>query len=165
MAGTDASIHIKLGQIEIEYEGDASFLKKDLIETIKQLLELQEHHPVVLAKGGDADGGDAGGGGKFEHSTDTIANILEAKSGADLALAACAHLHFVKNKHKFTRHEIIAEMKTAPGHFKDTYPGNMSTYLNSLKGKKQDSLRLVGDHTYALSNKAKQVLEAKLAQA
>jgi hypothetical protein len=34
--------------------------------------------------------------GKFDQSTDTIANLLGAKTGPDLVLAAAAHLHFVK---------------------------------------------------------------------
>lgn len=55
-------------------------------------------------------------------------------------------------------------MKTAPGHFKDTYVNNMTSYLNGLKGSK-DRLRLVGTDTFALSNKEKQSLEVKLAQA
>jgi hypothetical protein len=165
MGENDASIRIKLGHIEVEYRGDASFLKKDLLETVRELLELQKQHPVVpppSAKG-EVTSSDGAAGGKFDHSTDPIANLLGASSGSDLAMAAAAHLHFTKGKQKFTRQEIIAEMRTAPGHFKDTYVNNMSSYLNGLKVK--DRLRLVADDTYALSNKAKQDIEAKLAQA
>ena len=43
----DATIRIKLGQIEFDYQGDASFLKKDLLDTVKKLLELQERHPAA----------------------------------------------------------------------------------------------------------------------
>jgi len=41
----DATIRIKLGQLEVEYQGEASFLKKDLLETVKELLALQKQHP------------------------------------------------------------------------------------------------------------------------
>jgi hypothetical protein len=161
MSSTDATIRIKLGQIEIEYQGDASFLKKDLLETVRELIELQAKHPSVTRPSGVSEGD--GGGSKFDHSTDTVATLLKAKSGPDLVIAAAAHLHFTKGKPKFTRQEIITEMRSAPGHFKETYVNNMTSYLTGLKGK--DRLRLVGDDTYALSNKEKQEIETKLANA
>lgn len=165
-ATADASIRIKLGQIEVEYQGDSSFLKKELLDTVKKLLELQQKHAVVAPPQHDKrDRGGSGGhgvGGNFAQSTDTIANLISAKSGPDLVIAAAAHLHFVKAKQTFTRQEIIDEMRTAPGHFKDTYVNNMSSYLNTLKTK--DRLRLVSNDNYSLSNREKKVIEAKLAQ-
>ena len=152
----DASIRIKLGQLEVEYQGDASFLKKDLLETVKELLALQ-----IAEQSSSGNGGGAGGG--FDHSTDTIANILGAKRGPDLMMAAAAHLHFVKGKETFTRKEIIAEMRTASGHWKSSYGANMTTNLNGLKSKER--LRQISQGTYALSNKERQALGAKLAQA
>jgi hypothetical protein len=165
MAGTDASIRIKLGQIEVEYQGDASFLKKDLLETVKELLELQAQHPIAAAfiDAKAPKRGDDIRAVTFDHSTDTIANLIRATSGPDLVMAAAAHLYFVKRKQQFTRKEIIAEMRTATGHFNRSYINNMSTYLNSLKS--QNRLRLTGQNSFALSNKEKQALEAKLAQA
>jgi len=165
MSGNEASIRIKLGQIEVEYQGDAAFLKKDLLETVKELLELQKKHPAAPQVLSESSDGVPQHSGKFEHSTDTIANILAAKSGPDLVMAAAAHLHFVKGKSKFTRHELIAEMRTATGHMKDTYAPNMTSYLNGLKGNSKDQLRLIEKDTYGLSNKAKQALEAKIANA
>jgi hypothetical protein len=152
----DASIRIKLGQLEVEYQGDASFLKKDLLETVKELLALQ-----IVEQSSSENGG--GAGGRFDHSTDTIANILGAKRGPDLMMAAAAHLHFVKGKETFTRNEIIAEMRTASGHWKSSYLANMTTNLNGLKSKER--LRQISQGTYALSNKERQALGAKLAQA
>jgi hypothetical protein len=163
MAGTEASIRIKLGQIEIDYQGDASFLKKDLLDTVKDLLELQKKYPAVAPSSDSAGGAGAKGSSKIEHSTDTIATMLGASSAPDLALAAAAHMHFTKGKQKFTRQEIIAEMRTAPGHFKESYMNNLSYYLKTLT--KKDRLRFVGGSTYALSNKERLALEVKLAQA
>lgn len=80
-------------------------------------------------------------------------------------MAAAAHLHFVGGKSTFTRHELIAEMRTATGHMKDTYAPNMTSYLNDLKGSSKNQLRLISKDTYGLSNKAKQTLEAKIAKA
>ncbi|HEY7244091.1 MAG TPA: hypothetical protein VH678_09440 [Xanthobacteraceae bacterium] len=165
MPGGDASIRIKLGTIEVEYQGDASFLKDGLLKTVKELLEFREQYPAVspAEKVTEAKHHNVRKGGEFDHSTDTIANRLGAKSGPDLAFAAAAHLHFVKGKQKFSRAEIVAEMRTAPGHYKSSYHGNMTASLNRLTSK--DRLRLVGGDTYALSNKEREALEATLAQA
>jgi len=165
MAENEAKIRIRLGQIEIEYQGAATFLQKDLLQTVKELLELQDLHPIALQAQSESDGTeDSSHVGKLKHSTDTIANILGAKSGPELVMAAAAHLHFAKNKQTFTRHEIIDEMRTATGHMKDSYVANMTAYLKGLKGSK-DQLRLMSKDTYALSNKAKQALGAKIAKA
>jgi hypothetical protein len=141
-------------------------LKKDLLDTVKELLELQKQYPIVArgarSKGESEEALDAGSGGTFEHSTETIANLLDAKTGSDLIIAAAAHLHFVKGKRKFTKREIIAEMRTATGHYKKSYHGNLTASLNTLK--KQDQLRPFGNDTYSLSTKKAQELEAQLAE-
>jgi hypothetical protein len=106
---------------------------------------------------------DAAGGEAFEYSTDTVATLLNARSGPDLIIAAAAHLHFVKGKQKFTRQDLTAEMRSAPAHFKETFVNNLSSYLTGLT--KADRLRLVAAGTYALSSKDRQELEARLANA
>ena len=73
-----------------------------------------------------------GAGQMFDHSTDTIATLIGARSGPDLIMAAAAHLHFVKAKHTFTRQELTSEMRSAPAHFKETFVNNLSTYLVGL---------------------------------
>jgi len=113
--------------------------------------------PILSARSG------AAAGGTIEHSTDTIATLLSARSGPDLIIAAAAHLHFVQGKQKFTRQDLTAEMRSAPAHFKETFVNNLSTYLTGLT--KADRLRLVAAGTYALSSKERQELEAKLANA
>lgn len=107
--------------------------------------------------------GRKGGDQEFDHSTDTIATLIGAKSGPDLIIAAAAHLHFTQGKQKFTRQDLTTEMRSAPAHFKETFVNNLSTYLTGLT--KADRLRLVGAQTYALSNKERQSLETKLADA
>jgi hypothetical protein len=164
MAGTDATIKIKLGQIEVEYQGDASFLKQSLVEIIKELIELQQKYPAFIAPPVSAENPAASKvNGKYDHSTDTVANLLGVGSGGDLIIAAAVHLHFTKKKDKFSRQEIAAEMRTAPSHFKESYLANLSKYLTQLT--KDDRLRLVAPHTYALSAKEKSKIEAALAEA
>ena len=102
-------------------------------------------------------------GANGNYSTDTIANIIGAKSGRDLIIAAAAHLHFSQGKATFSRHELASQMRTAPSHFKNTFMNNLSSYLSGLT--RADRLRLSGTDTYALSNKERQDLEARLAAA
>lgn len=106
---------------------------------------------------------DQSGAANFDLSTDTIATVLGSKSGTDLIMAAASHLHFVQGKQRFTRQELVAEMRTAPAHFKESYVNNLSKYLTSLT--KGDRLRLVANDTYALSSKERQDIEAKLTAA
>jgi hypothetical protein len=99
----------------------------------------------------------------FDLSTDTIATILGAQSGADLIIAAAGRLHFVLGKQRFSRQELLSEMRTAPAHFKDTFVNNLSKYLTGLT--KADRLRLVATDTFALSSKERQEMQTKLASA
>ncbi len=103
------------------------------------------------------------GAGQWNFSTDTIATIIGASSGPDLIIAAAAHLHFVQAKTTFSRHELTSQMRSAPSHFKTTFVNNLSAYLSGLT--RADRLRLSGNDIYALSNKERQSLEAKLAAA
>ncbi len=160
----DATIRIKLGQLEVDYQGDASFLKEGLVDTIKELLELQKQHPVIGVPNATRprSAHESAAAGTYEHSTDTIANRLNATQGGDLVRAAAAHLHFVKGKPRFTRRELIDEMRTAARHYKRSYDGNMSSYLKTLTGN-IDRLRTVSKDTYSLSSKEVRDLEAILA--
>jgi hypothetical protein len=105
----------------------------------------------------------ANAGTKWGYSTDTIATIIGATSGPELIIAAAAHLHFAQGKVTFSRQELTAQMRAAPSHFKSTFVNNLSAYLAGLT--RADRLRLSGNDIYALSNKERQALEAKLANA
>ena len=98
--------------------------------------------------------------GRLQLSTDTIANLIGASSGPDLVIAAAAHLHFAQGKSTFARRELSSEMRSAPSHFKATFLNNLSSYLAGLT--RADRLRLSGPDIYALSNRERQNLEAKL---
>jgi hypothetical protein len=165
MASSEATIRVKLGQFEFEYQGDSAFLKEDLLDTVKELLKLQKAVPATAtpARPRETKPEEGGSeGGDFSQSTDTIANIIGARKGPDLIVAAAAHLHFVKRKPTFTRQQLADEMRMAPGHYKQSYLGNLTTALNNLT--KGDRLRIVSKNTYALSNKEKKLLESKLAE-
>lgn len=135
--------------------------RKRVIVWLAQKLSVEVAAPRVAAQ--PKRGSEPADEGAIDLSTDTIATILGTKSGPELIIAAAAHLHFTQGKSKFTRQEITAQMRAAPGHFKDTYVNNLSSYLNGLK--RLDRLRLVSADTYSLPVKERQELEARLADA
>jgi hypothetical protein len=157
-----ATIRIKLGTLEIEYEGEANFLKDDLVRTVKELLELQGQFPAITEPPitGNAQAPAKASGNGHDHSTSTIATLLKADSGPTLVVAAAAHLHFVKGMQKFTRKDITTAMREAPSYFKESYVANLTQSLKRLVT--DDTLRDVGTDTYALSVKGIAATEAKL---
>jgi len=109
MSDSNARIRLKIGQLEIDYEGDSGFLKDQLISTVSELISLQNLLPEANNNSQISSLGEDNNlvSKNYDQSTDTIANIIGTSSGTDLIIAAAAHLHFVKNKQKFTRPELV----------------------------------------------------------
>jgi len=130
----DHKIRIKIGSIEIEYEGTENYLKKDLPELIDKLVSLNlpisNEKESITDSSSIIDENDAGT--VIQLSSNTISAKLEVKSGTDLIIAACAHLTFVQSKDTFQRKDILAEMKTANNYYKNSYNANLTPYLKSL---------------------------------
>jgi hypothetical protein len=162
---SEAKIKIKVGQIEIDYEGDAGFLKDGLLEICKELTQLHEHIPAPRQPQEQSQSSIAAVVGKSagKHSTVTIATVLGAETGPDLITVAAAYLHFSGGKVEFTRGQLLAAMKTASGYWKETYSNNLTAALDRLT--KADKLRVVKDDTYSLPAKEITRLEAELAKA
>ena len=95
-------------------------------------------------------------------STNTIAAHLNASTGAELAIAAAAHLAHAKKKDTFTRQEINAEMKSATTYYNANMSTNLTKTLNTLIKNKR--LNQVTKGVFALSAGEKKSLESKLAQ-
>jgi hypothetical protein len=163
MAGGDAKIKIRVGEVEIEYEGDAAFLEKGLLDVCKQLSALNEQIPAapIPPHKVHEDRGGVKSVGKL--STVTIANLLGSKTGPDLVIVAAAYLHFSEGKPEFTRGQILDAMKSATGYWEENYSKNLSTSLKNLT--RTDKLRVVKDDTYSLPAKETTRLEAVLAKA
>jgi hypothetical protein len=96
-------------------------------------------------------------------STNTIASRINAGTGSDLVMAAMAHLTLVQGKDTASRREILDEMKAAKTFYKETFSGNLSSYLDSLAKAKR--LNLVSKETYALPNAERQNFERIMAEA
>lgn len=122
-------IHIKVGAIEIEYEGNEEFIKNDLLtflEKVAEVLNVKIIPSIPTESKTQLQSG-------LQLTTSSIATKLNVKSGADLILAACVHLHFIKGKSSFSRQDILSEMQTASNYYKQTYGKHLTEYLSGLQ--------------------------------
>jgi hypothetical protein len=128
-----SKIKIKLGPIEVEYEGSESFLKEELPQLLEAVANLYKQSGIPELK---QDGGGSGGTGndapKLQSTTGALAAKLGCKTGPDLALAAAVRLTFAAEKEKFSRKELLSEMQTATAYYKASYGSNLSATLNGL---------------------------------
>ena len=161
-------LRMKLGAAEIEYEGGTQFLKDEIMPTVGKILEMVETRsdlqrsppPLQLEKTAEVIT-PLPPGNNLDHSTNTIATLLDAKTASDLAFAAAGHLTLVMKRERITRSEIHEEMKSATAFYKASNANNLSNALKALV--KADRLRLVAEDTYGMPNKARKELEALLA--
>ena len=165
-----AKIKLKVGSMELEYEGDPDFLTggiEALLETMGGLVSkvpdateppaLSAELPAVNGK----ENGAPAAKGHFTFSTDTIAAHLEAKSGPELVICAMAELEFVQAKASSTRTDILNEMKSATTYYKETMRNNLTGTLSRLVKDKR--INQIAKDTYALSAGERKQLEAKVA--
>ena len=111
----------KLGNIELQYEGNESFLKTELPQLFQQLLEIYkfgskngEPEPLELPTATKQPIVQFPNNQKLELSVNAIATRLGVKGGQKFALVACAYLALVGQKTTFSYDEIREAMKTAP---------------------------------------------------
>lgn len=172
-AAPTAKIKLKVGSMELEYEGDPSFLTggiEALLVTMGSLASKvpeyvpPPHEPVahVLPAHGNGNGGAPTGSGQFTFSTNTIAANLDAKSGSDLVICAMAHLELVQGKTSSGRAEILAEMKNAKQYYKQTMSKNLSKSFSTLLTAKR--INEGAKDTYALTAAERKQIEAKVAE-
>jgi hypothetical protein len=152
-------IRIVLGALEVEYEGEQSFIEESLLDLTKSLLALQG---AVLPANVHAAGPSPGTTAVVpDMTTNTVAQIMSAKTGSDLVLAAIARVNIVKGSPTVPRAEILDEMKQATTYYKETYASNLSAYLDTLVKSKK--VNLVARATYALAASERGRLEAAIA--
>lgn len=123
-------VKIKLGAIEVDYEGEPEFLTSGFYELLNRLQDLSSKIPQQPPAGHP--GGHAPPGAPLQMTVKTIATKLNASSGSDLALAAMCSLHFGKSMPKYKRGEVLTEMKAATGIYKPSMSKNLSHHLRSL---------------------------------
>jgi hypothetical protein len=155
-----SKIKIKVGQVEVEFEGSEEFLSKELSVLLKNVSSLSAGLPTDPA--GDPPNDQLSPpGGDIQMTTNSIAAKLSVKSGSDLLVAAATHLAIVKRASTFSRQQILKEMKTATSYYKKSYSTNFTKYLKTVT----DAGTLIESaaNAYALSAKAKTDQEKKLA--
>ena len=168
-----AKIKLKVGSMELEYEGDPEFLTggiEALLETMGGLVgKVPAETPPPPAHAATSQPASANGGaaptpaqsGAVSFSTNTIAAHLDAKTAPELIICALAQLELAQGKRSSTRNEILAEMKGATTYYNGNMSSNMSKNLGNLtKGKR---INQIAKDTYALSANERKQLEAKVA--
>lgn len=135
----EQKIKIKIGSLEIEYEGSENYLKNDLPNLIEKLLELNipnstigidnlasvnDFHEEVINKGAEKN--------INQMSANSIAAKMGGKTGTDVAIIGCAHLALMQDLESFTRIQILTEMKKATNYYKSSYSKNFSNILKTL---------------------------------
>lgn len=149
----ETKVHVRIGAIELEYEGSEAFLRDGFLNFLLGMSGLDPKSDKSLVGNEPNDLGTAEKPGQTpfsELSTSYIASKLSANDGQTLLLAAAAYLTIGRSKTSFTRKEILAEMQSAPSFYKKVYSNNLSRYLKSAV--KSSELREVAKETYALSN-------------
>jgi hypothetical protein len=160
----ESKIRLKLGPIEIDYEGSEAFLKQELpalLEAVTKLYKDSGISAAALTTGGTGAGSHGAGGTPIEGTTATYAAKLSVNSGSDLALAAAARLTFALNSTTFTRSKLLEEMKAGGQYYKTSYRANLSNIIASLMGSQK--LTETATDTYALTPTCSADLKAKLA--
>jgi hypothetical protein len=161
-----SKLKIKLGSIEVDYEGEEQFLKEELPALLKAISDLYatlDHEEDERSDGGkDLKRARHKSGTKIDLSTRSIAAKLGGTSGRDLILAASAYLALAAGKDTFSRKEILDAAKSATGYYKQSISKNLSDYLETLL--KEEKLTEGSSGVYALHANAKTELETKLAK-
>ncbi len=162
----ESRIRLKLGSIEIEFEGSEEFLSNNLTELISNVFSLYESNRAVQE---EADQLPPPTDEKPRDSTfaeglsvGTIAGRLNVNTGRDFVLAACAYLAIGKGDSSFTRQDILTSMKSATSYYKQSHSKNLGKSLQQLI--KNGDLLEFSTKRYSLSANTKNSLEKKLAQ-
>jgi hypothetical protein len=165
MSTQTAKVCLKLGHLEVEYEGESSFLEEGIFNLLNRVADFYKENGKAIPTNNsglyESKSVSTSAKSDIDFSTTTIAAHLKAETGTELAIAAAAHLTFVKSKDKFTRKELLDEMQEAPTYYKTSYSSNLTKTLESLIKSKR--FHQNGKDMYALAPQERQSLEAKLA--
>lgn len=158
-----SKIKIKMGAIEIEYEGSEDFLKEELPALLKAVSDLYKSSGPLMEDVRTPGKPTAGSSGanNIQGTTATLAAKLGGSSGPDLIMCAAARLHFVLGKDKFHRKELLEEMKSASNYYNTNYAKNLSTLLGNIV--KAGKLMEPSKDSYSLSADSLKNMGAQLA--
>lgn len=163
-----AKIKLKVGSIELEYEGDPEFLKEGLESLLVTMTDLakiappEEQSQEYDAEVGAGAGENAQLPNGHQLSTSTIAAHMSVKTCPELVVCALVNLEIIQGKSGADRKEISEQMKSATAYYKATMQGgNLSTaFVNLTKAKRVND---IGSGRYPLNATERKSLEAKIA--
>jgi hypothetical protein len=158
-------IRIKVGQLEVEYDGTDEFIKHDLLQMVEHVIQLSDTAHLALEPYDTASESPAVQTAPVEtalsdRTPNSVAAALHCDSGSSLLLAAAAYLTFVKGADTFDRGELLDTMREATRFYKGSYSNNLSGYLKTVL--KQDDLRQIKEDTYSLGHQAEERLKGEL---
>ncbi len=132
----DIKLKMKIGSVEVDYEGEAEFFKNEFPSLIEMLsrgynqasslinaVEQEETFDPVSDKAKMA---------KTSYSVSTIAGKLNASTGPELLLAAASCLTFTDGREAFSRQELLKKMQDAKSYYKKSYGSNLSKMLSTF---------------------------------
>jgi hypothetical protein len=167
MTEQNSKLRLKLGSVEVEYEGRISDLNQELpelLETISSYVAVAGKQAAKEQVSSEAAMVEEPSNSNIDLSTNTIAMRSGASTCGDLALAAATNLYFVQKKDKFSYKDILAEMQRATSFYKTSMNGsNLKNALGRLV--KDKKINECGGGVYALHASALPELKARLAAA
>ena len=158
---SETKISLRIGEIEVSYEGDHGFVEDGLWHLLERAVALSNEH-VEPGVSPTAQAAPSASSTNPDLSVMTIASRLRVKTGPELAVAAAARLSVIEGRAAFSRSDLMATMKEATGHYKSSMGSNLSATLRGLV--RNNRLNENGSGMYALTAKEKETLETSLAQ-
>jgi|GEM_PF-836218 len=165
----ESKIRVKMGEVEVEYEGAQEFLKTELPSILDAVFKLYEARGSTFAKVSAPPAPASNGSaervngervnGERKGTTAAFAARLGAKTGPDLMLAAAGKLALVDSMDVFTREQLLAEMRTASTFYRESYRKNLTSYLTVMFRK---DLNEVSAGKYSLTQSTRESLEKTL---
>ena len=119
-------LRIKVGNVEIEWEGEVAFLKAELPQLIATLLETVASSPNELESDVEVHSSNSRKGSSF--TTGSIAAKLRPKSATELFRLALYKLHDSDRMETASRSQIHDEMKQAPKFYR---PSMLKQFVES----------------------------------
>ena len=157
-------IKLTVRDVSVEYDGDEEFFKSAVPDILRKMSDISGSVkvPPTSANSKEEVKSDSSEGITEipNHSTNTIAKLLNAGTGPELIMAAVAKIIIVEDNATAKRSDITREMRAASSYYKKTYTNNLSAYLDTLT--KADQLRLVSEGVYGLPAKQREQIEAKI---
>jgi len=155
-----SKIRIRVGDLEIEFEGSEDFIKEQIPEILQDVADIKAPSSMQTTEEEIEEISQEEQKKFVDFSTATIAQKIDVKTGKELVIAAAAFLTFVKNKPSFHRREILDAMKGATPYYQQNYSKSLSRYLNQLV--REGTFNKTSAGTYALSMRVRRDLEERI---